>query len=75
MKRIISNYTPVQGADEIDDKLEEMLTSLKDDFDYIIAGIEKLGRSGANTANDAKMISEDLEAIFQDTISTIANKL
>ena len=76
MKRILTAQKPIQAAnDAIDEKLAAALSELEDDFDYAIAGIEKLGRSGANQSNDAMMICEDLQSAVQQIIDSIADKL
>lgn len=56
----------------IDDRLDQALSDLKDDFDYAISGLEKLGRDGANSSNDALAIAETLGNSIQSTIDQIA---
>ena len=75
MKRVLTTHKSIQAASDIDEKLDAALSELKDDFDYAIAGIEKLGRSGANQSNDAMMICEDLQSAVQQIIDSIADKL
>ena len=55
MKRVIRSSlqaarNPVNAAEgeTMDDRLDQALSDLKDDFDYAISGLEKLGRDGAN---------------------------
>lgn len=54
------------------DKLEEAIDILKEDFDYIISGLERLDRQGANGSNDALMIVENLSSDLQGHLSEIA---
>ena len=56
-------------------KLEESIDSLKDDFDYIIASLEKLDRTGATESNEGLIIAEGLSDTFQNVIAKIAEKL
>ena len=79
MKRVIRSsleiiQKSVQAAEgeTIDDRLDQALSDLKDDFDYAISGLEKLGRDGANSSNDALAIAETLSNSIQSTIDQIA---
>lgn len=76
MKRVIraSLQRNVSAADEsTDTRLDDALDALKDDFDYAVSGLEKLGRDGANSTNDALAIVENLNANIQSVIDQIAN--
>lgn len=63
------------AATDGDSKLQDMISNLKDDFDYIVSGLETMERAGANSSNDALMIAEDIKSQFDGTISDIASKL
>ena len=56
-----------------DDRFDEAISELKDDFDYIISGLERLDRQGANGSNDALMIAENISSNLQSHIDEIAN--
>lgn len=73
MKRMIRCSSAIRAAEETDDRLDEALSNLKDDFDYIVSGLEKLGRAGANSTNDALAIAETLSNNLQGIIDNIAN--
>lgn len=77
MKRRIKSYntSDIMSAEEISDSLKEKLDTLKDDFDYLMSGIEKLGRSEANMPKEAEIIAENLAASIQDNISEVAAKI
>lgn len=62
-------------ADEGNAKLQEMMTSLKDDFDYILSGLDKLDREGATEGNEGLMIAESLSDSLQNIVAEIADKL
>lgn len=76
MKRVIRsslNSKPIKAADEnVDTRLDDALSDLKDDVDYALSGLEKLGRDGANSSNDALAIAETLSNSIQSTIDQIA---
>lgn len=65
MKRIISATT-----EEKDTRLDDALVVLKDDFDYCIAGLEKLGADGK--IDDALSVASELTNGINSTISKVA---
>ena len=71
MKRL----SKVTAAADSDSKLQDTITTLKDDFDYVISGLEKLERQGAGPANDALIIAEQFADELNTIVSEIANKL
>lgn len=77
MKRLIRscNTSDIISAEEISDSLKDKLDNIKDDFDYLMSGIEKLGRSGANMSKEAEIIAENLAAGIQDRISEVAAQI
>lgn len=73
MKRIRRKVT---AADESGaSKLQDMIDRIQDDFEYIIAGLEKLDRTSASESNDGLIIAEGLNASLQDVIAQIAEKV
>lgn len=65
MKRIISAVT-----EDKDTRLDDALSVLKDDFDYCISGIEKLGADGKT--EDALSIATELNNGIGEIIRKIA---
>ena len=65
MKRIISATT-----EEKDTRLDDALSILKDDFDYCIAGLEKLGADGK--IDDALSVTDELNNGINNIINKIA---
>lgn len=63
------------ASDSENERLDEFLDVLKSDFDYILEGLDKLGRNGVNSGNDALAIAERLQSNLQDTINEIAQKV
>lgn len=77
MKRLIRscNTSNIMSAEEISDNLKDKLDTIKDDFDYLMSGIEKLGRSGANMSKEAEIIAENLASGIQDRIAEVAAQI
>lgn len=65
MKRIIA-----AAAEEKDTRLDDALSILKDDFDYCIAGVEKLGADGK--IEDALSVTDELNNGINNIINKIA---
>ena len=77
MKRLIRscNTSDIMSAEDISDSLKEKINNIKDDFDYLMSGIEKLGRSGANMSKEAEIIAENLSSSIQDSINDVAAQI
>lgn len=79
MKRVIKSsvnrFNNINAAEEISDNLKDKLATIKDDFDYLMSGIEKLGRSGANMSKEAEIIAENLASSIQDRIAEVAAQI
>lgn len=68
--------TTIKAADDGgNSKLLEAIDALKEDFDYIISGLEKLDRTGASESNEGLIIAENIQDNLQDAISQIASKI
>lgn len=61
-------------AAEGEDVLQDTLRTLKDDFEYILSGIEKLDRSSAEDSRMGLEIAEKLSAQMQEIISDISDR-
>ena len=75
VRRIISSTKPVKAASE-DDKnaiFNDKMDQLKDDFDYIQSGLDKLNRSGMT--NEADTIINNLGMQFQSIIVDVADQI
>lgn len=79
MKRVIKSsvnrFNNIHASDDISDTLKDKLGTIKDDFDYLMSGIEKLGRSGANMSKEAEIIAENLASDIQDSINEVAARI
>lgn len=71
MKRLKS----IQAAEDGNSKLQDTIEGLKDDFDYIISGLDKLDRSGAEASNNGLIIAEGLQSSLQEVIEKIAENV
>lgn len=68
--------SPVQASRaDLDEGLQLMLDSIKSDFDYILDGLDKLGRSGPNSSKEAEAIAENLSHAMNGVIKEIASKV
>lgn len=72
MKRYRASIT---AADTEDSKLSEMIDQLKDDFDYALAGFDKLDRTGATESNQGLIIAEQLSDAIQSAIAQISDTI
>lgn len=71
MKRMKS----ITAASADDSELILMLDQLKDDFDYVLAGLEKLDRTGNTERNAGLVIAETLSDAIQSAISEISDNI
>lgn len=70
----IESSTNIQAADNGDDAFQEAQRNLKDDFDFILSGLDKLDRSSAEDSRMALEIAENLSANMQGIISDISDR-
>lgn len=74
MKILCSNQA-VFAAEGEDTQVSDMISELKEDFEFVLSSLERLERQGANGKNDALMIGENVNMSLQQHIDEIANKL
>ena len=74
-RRIISSTKSIKAAskDDEDAMFKDKMDQLKDDFDYIQSGLEKLNRSGMS--NEADTIINNLGMQFQSIIADVADQI
>lgn len=70
MKRYTNSR--IVSAESDDNQLDDLIDSLEDDFDYIIAGIERLGRSGSESSRNGLRVAKEVQSSFENIISTIS---
>lgn len=68
MKKFITGSEDMQDNEDL---LKDSLSTLKDDFDYIVAGIERAGRQGKYS--EVMLILTDIEESFDVAISNISD--
>ena len=68
MKKFITGSEDMQDNEDL---LKDSLSTLKDDFDYIVAGIERAGRQGKYS--EVMLILTDIEESFDAAISDISD--
>ena len=71
MKRHVS----ITAAETDKSILQERMDILEDDFDYLIAGLEKLDRSGKVASDEGANIADDVSIAVSDAIRKIADVL
>ena len=63
----------IRCAEDVDNTFNDALSNLKEDFDYIVSGLEKLDRSGPNASQTGLAIIENISNSLSGFISDIAN--
>lgn len=71
------NLNTVESAEDtdVDESIKNSMDAIKEDFDYIISGLEKLARSGASSSQAASIIIENIQSDFQNHINDIADQV
>lgn len=73
---VVKSNSKITAADEtFDDRLNDSISDLKDDFDFITQGLECLGRRGANATSEGLKIAENLKSGLQDILDQIAQSI
>lgn len=65
----------VMAAKEDDSKLMILMDQIQDDFDYALAGLEKLDRTGSAESAKGLQIAETLADAIQSAISAISDNM
>lgn len=63
----------IRASSESDSQLKTNVDELKADFDYIIDGLEKLSRMGADKEKEALSVSLELSGMLGDINEHISN--
>ena len=71
MSRICSS----DESQSLEDTLDDKISDLKEDFDYLISGLETLGRRDAGSIRSAISTLNSLGASIQDYISDVAEMI
>lgn len=61
------------AANGADDNLDDSLHNLKDDFEYVVMGIEHLAKQSSQDAATALEILNNIHRNINDTLSAIAD--
>lgn len=64
----------ISAADE-SSALDECLDTLKDDFDYVMDGLDKLSRTGGDSAKAALSIALSLSDTIENHIEQVSNEI
>ena len=71
MKKVIRQSIKAAADDTVDNRLKDAISVAQDDFEYVIMGLEHMGRQGANATSEALRILENL----QDGISSVLTQI
>lgn len=72
MKRLMR---PISAASGDDSKLLLAADSLKEDFEFVLSGLERLDRSGAEASNAGLVIAEHLQSAIQSAIAELGDAI
>ena len=72
----MKKYRKVMAADAPEQsQLATLLDQIDDDYDYLVAGLEKLDRSGSAASNAGAEIAQEIAAAISNAITQIADLL
>lgn len=71
MKKVIRQSIKAAADDTVDNRLKDAISVAQEDFEYVIMGLEHMGRQGANATSEALRILENL----QDGISSVLTQI
>lgn len=75
MKRRVIRAAEAPTKPDTETIINDRIDQVSDDFDYIIAGIEKLGRGGGTQGDAAVAILGRLAEALQDFIGQVAEEI
>lgn len=73
MKRVIRQSINAAADDTVDNRLAEAISVAQEDFEYVIMGLEHMGRQGANATSEALGILENLQNGISSVLKQIAD--
>lgn len=73
MKRVIRQSIKAAADDTVDNRLAEAISVAQEDFEYVIMGLEHMGRQGANATSEALRILENLQNGISSVLKQIAD--
>lgn len=73
MKKVIRQSIKAAADDTVDNRLSDAISVAKEDFDYVIMGLEHMGRQGANATSEALRILENLQNGISSVLKQIAD--
>lgn len=63
------------AEDAGNEKLQAAIDELKDNFDFIITGLDLLDRGGAESSNEALILAERFSSTIDEIINELASKI
>lgn len=72
MSKKFTKYPIKAAQDDVEDtRLEDIIDTLEDDFDYILSGLSMLDRTGGGNREAGIAIAQDLSDKLQEVIQNI----
>ena len=75
MKRKITSSKVLVTAAENESAFDDIVSNIKDDFDYIVEGLETLNRRGTDSAKQAMSIAATISSDLEGYIANIAESI
>lgn len=73
-RKITSAKIPITAA-ENESAFDDIVSNIKDDFDYIVEGLETLNRRGTDSAKQAMSIAATISSDLEGFIANIAESI
>lgn len=73
-RKITSSNIPVTAA-ENESAFDDIVSNIKDDFDYIVEGLETLNRRGTDSSKQAMSIAATISSDLEGYIANIAESI
>ena len=70
---LLKAYIHCAESTSVEDQIKDTVSDIQDDFDFVLAGIDKLVRLG--DFDSAEFLLEKLSSGIQNTLADIAGKL
>ena len=74
LRKITSSKVPVTAA-ENESAFDDIVSNIKDDFDYIVEGLETLNRRGTDSSKQAMSIAATISSELEGYIANIAESI
>lgn len=70
-----SNQRAIRAADDGNPALDDAMSDMKADFDYVMDGLDRMSRMGGDSSKRALSLALEFNASIGNMISTVANEV